>query len=266
MGGSIPDRPPAAARPSNRPNLVQFDFAGWRFSAQLVPILCAVLVLPILISLGFWQLGRAAERQALLDGADAARKQKPLPVDDARLSEAAPRYLPVTVSGRFDASRQFLLDNRVHGRVAGYEVLLPVIYKPGKAILVNRGWLPVGGSREVKPDIGLALVSGEFAGLAGLAVVPPERFSLGDALSDSDDWPKVLQHEDFEAISALLELDVLPRIVQPGQVDWGFESIWTPLQKGPEQNYAYALQWFALAMTLILIVLALCVRRRQETT
>ncbi|MEM7379248.1 MAG: SURF1 family protein [Pseudomonadota bacterium] len=243
-----------------------FDLGPVRFSAPLVPILSALLVFPLLLSLGFWQVGRAAERQALLDASAAAVQQAPVSLDDVSLQAATPRYVPVAVRGRVDASRQFLLDNRVNGKVAGYEVLTPVIYKPGKAILINRGWIPLGASRVAKPDVALPDGTALSVEFTGLAVVPPERFSLGDAAGGDTGWPRVLQVEDFAAISALLGLEVLPRVVQSADIAWGFESIWKPVQKGPEQNYAYALQWFALAATLVLIVVVLCVRKRQENT
>ncbi|MEM9605641.1 MAG: SURF1 family protein [Pseudomonadota bacterium] len=231
-----------------------------------MPILCAVLVLPLLLSLGFWQLGRAAERQTLLDASAAALQQAPVSLEDDALQATTVRYVPVTVRGQVDADRQFLLDNRVNGKVAGYEVLIPVIYKPGKAILVNRGWIPLGASRAEKPDVALPDDTAASVAFTGLAVVPPERFSLGDAIGGDAGWPRVLQVEDFAAIGALLQLELVPRVVQSADIAWGYESIWKPVQKGPEQNYAYALQWFALAATLVLIVVVLCVRKRPENT
>ena len=266
MTTSIPDTQQGPGGPERRPNLVQFDLGPWRFSAPLVPILGFVLVLPLLVSLGFWQLDRAAQRIALMDSVEAARTQAPLSVDDERLLDANDRYLPVEVNGRLDVARQFLLDNRVNGKVAGYEVLTPLIYKPGKAVLINRGWLPVGQSRAQKPDVSVPASVAESVTLSGLAVVPPERFTLGEALQSGDDWPRLLQFEDFENIAAQLDLELLPRVLQPGQLEWGFQALWTPLEKGPEKNYAYALQWFALAATLFIITLVVCTQRRPEST
>ncbi len=266
MTTSIPDPQQGPGGPERRPNLVQFELGPWRFSAPLVPILGFVFVLPLLVSLGFWQLDRAAQRIALMDSVEAAREQAPLSVDDAALLDANNRYLPIEVNGRLDAARQFLLDNRVSGKVAGYEVLIPLIYKPGKAVLVNRGWLPVGQSRTQKPDVSLPAGAEDSLVLSGLAVVPPARFTLGEALQSGDNWPRLLQFEDFENIAVALDLELLPRVLQPGELEWGFQAHWKPLEKGPEKNYAYALQWFALAATLFIITLVVCTRRRPEST
>jgi cytochrome oxidase assembly protein ShyY1 len=61
------------------------------------------------IWLGFWQLSRADQKQALLDQYATAQKTQVeiTPANAASL----PRYQRVTVSGRFDPAHQILLDN-----------------------------------------------------------------------------------------------------------------------------------------------------------
>ena len=58
-------------------------------------------------------------------------------------------YAPVTMSGRFEGARQFLLDNRTRNGVAGFHVLtafIPVGAAGG--VMVNRGWIPLDGRRD----------------------------------------------------------------------------------------------------------------------
>ena len=77
-------------------------------------ILATVLVLPILISLGEWQLNRAEEKQILQNEYD--RRATVGPVRITGLIQAADdlRFYRVTASGFYDAGHQVLVDNRTH--------------------------------------------------------------------------------------------------------------------------------------------------------
>jgi len=60
--------------------------------------------------------------------------------------------MQLEVQGVFDDAHTILLDNRVMNGVAGYHVLSPLrIAGSELAILVNRGWLAAGRSRERIP-------------------------------------------------------------------------------------------------------------------
>lgn len=97
---------------SDRPERLQWHL-DWK------SLLATVLILPVLVSLGFWQLSRADEKQALLDAAQARRGQ---PAVDVAQLEAFPNYLPVYADGEFDSERYWLLDNRIRQGQFGYEI------------------------------------------------------------------------------------------------------------------------------------------------
>lgn len=253
---------PQQEKPARRPNLIRFQIKGWEFSASLVPILAVLLMFPILASLGFWQLDRAAQKEQL-QAAFAEQMAAPAEtLTTEQLSTLEQKYVKVAARGKMvDGDQQFLLDNRVHKGQAGYEVLVPLLLEDGGVLLLNRGWLPVGSSRDIKPTV---TTQGQLLTVEGVAALPPQRFNLGDALLAEDSWPRVLQFEDFSSMGKLLGLKLIPRILQPSEGgDWAFERIWRAVEKGPTQNYGYAMQWFALALALLLIVLFVCFKRVQ---
>src|SRR5580765_593326 len=98
----------------------------------------------VCLALGTWQLGRAREKQALIDAFDHGQQSS---IDlGPRTVDTLPRYQRVTVRGHFDPSRQVLLDNMPSSAgQAGYRVLTPFV-RPGSAklLLVDRGWVPLG--------------------------------------------------------------------------------------------------------------------------
>ncbi|HDP90321.1 MAG TPA: SURF1 family protein, partial [Thioalkalivibrio sp.] len=97
---------------------------AFRFSPDLLPSVAVILLLTLFISLGMWQLGRAEEKRDLIERFEARREAtalgagslSALPIDELR-------YRKVRLVGHYLADRQFLLDNRVRERQAGFEVL-----------------------------------------------------------------------------------------------------------------------------------------------
>ena len=94
--------------------------------------------------LGAWQLGRAEQKRSL--AADFAGGGPA--IEWRQLPPGAPRYQRVQVRGHYDPAHQFLLDNMSHESVAGLQVLTPFLLDDGSAVLVNRGWVPWGATRE----------------------------------------------------------------------------------------------------------------------
>ncbi len=247
-----------------RKQLLRFRLAGWELSLSLIPILALLLLFPLLIKLGIWQLDRAAQRQQALDTVETIRQGPHVPATDSRLNDADERYIRIQIEGNIDWSRQFLLDNQVHNTVAGYEVLTPVVFAPGRAMLLSRGWLPPTLGK--KPDLSPPKpFSSESTLVTGLAVVPPPRLTATQKMimasrttpstavdvAGDVDWPVLIQEEDFAKMSELLGLELVPRVLQPDAIDFGYSRVWQPVRRGPAVNYGYAAQWFGMALLLL---------------
>lgn len=236
--------------------------------------LYALLALGLLISgfsLGFWQLDRASQKEARIDAFNA-RSQQPSVALDARVdpnSGAAIdidrwRYRKVEVKGEAVVERQYLLDNRTRHGVAGYHVHLPFrLHGSDRMILVNRGWVATGSSREVLPDTTLSAPMTTVFGILDLPRHPP---LLGDDGYASDSWPKVVQRIDIENIQRDLGQPLLPLVLQmdpryPG----GFVRQWEAhLGIGPDRHRGYALQWFSLGIVAFIAILVIAHATRTD--
>ena len=233
------------------------------FRPALWPTVATLIIVPGLLWLGFWQLDRASQKQALEVHFLTRLQQEPVELDgtipDATFQ--AWRYRRVTGSGRY-LTRHFLLDNRTYRGVAGYHVLTPFEIEHGTnlGIIVNRGWIPVGSSRQSLPKIS---VPDEVVIVNGRIRMPGESFLLGEAGYRSDVWPRVVQSLDLVQMEKALALRLLPIVVELDSADrYGFERHWRPYGGlRPERHRAYAFQWFALALTLVVIYVVVNFRR-----
>ncbi len=217
------------------------------FAPSLVATLLLAAALAGLVALGLWQLRRADEKRALY--AEFERGDAPaIALATVPGARAPARYARVAVEGRYLPERQFLLDNMTHAGQVGYRVLTPLAADDGGTVLVDRGWVPLGASRAQLPDVA---VGGGERRISGRLDEPPRAGIALDA-GDTRGWPRVLSYPSHAALEAAFGAPLYPRLVLlDADAADGFVREWRPGGFGPERHLGYALQWFALAATLL---------------
>lgn len=220
----------------------------WRLNFKL--LLFCLPLLPVTLGLGTWQLQRADEKRALLATYDSRRQQVPVPM--AAITPGSDNlYVRVQLDGVPDVEHQFLLDNRMRGGRAGFEVLTPVALDSGGWVLVNRGWLPAGATRVQLPDIPPVPVQVRWIGY--LYQVPGKPLVLGRE-EPAAGWPQVVQQIDRVQLERRLGRALFPDVVRL-ESSPGLDTTWTMVNLTPQQHLGYAVQWFALATALAILTL-----------
>ncbi len=242
----------------------------WRF----IPTLAAVLVFAVAFAAGQWQSGRAAGKDviearhaAALDapaidwpgavrsadlGSINARADDPTTLDGRR----------VTLRGRFLHDQTLYLDNQVQNRIAGYHVLTPFQTDAGRSILVNRGWVRVGASREQLPVIpsvtGVTNIEGRIAlPPKHIYEIKPEAHGATAAGVSGTRAPatRVWQNLLIPAIAQQTGVDLPPYVLrQTNDTADGLTRAWalpesalTKTGMTAAKHRGYAFQWYALA-------------------
>ena len=225
-----------------------------------------VLLLAVFISLGRWQWSRGEQKEALARGfAAGAVQAQPL---GARGTATLPRYAVVSVTGEWDAARQFLLDNRTRDGRAGYEVLTPLRLADGRWLLVNRGWLPFEGRRDRLPEVATGLVPGAVTLRGRLDDLPTAGLASGRAAPAlSGAWPRVTSFpQPSELAASLGGRSLEPRVLLlDASAPAGYRRDWRPFVKGPEQNISYAVQWWSFGVLLLVLFVKMNLRTRADT-
>lgn len=241
-------------------------------------ILLYLLFAAALLSLGTWQMMRAAEKTSILAAAEQARSSQALSLaelDDVLL--AAKQHSLVTFSGTYDATRQFLWDNRVHKGQAGFEVITPVKTESG-LVLVNRGWVAQGKTRNDLPNISLGSATSDVPiRITGLFSRPSKGLINGEPFDAGAPWPRVMQFFDYAAMELVLGEPLLAGVVQPQQAnentdtkqvntvpehDDFYIANWEPTAAiGPVRHYGYAFQWYAMAAALTILFIVYNTKR-----
>jgi surfeit locus 1 family protein len=210
-------------------------------------------------SLGTWQLERAEASRATREQFASGMAEVTLERLPRELGDEV-RFRRIEVGGAYVVEPQFLLDNMLHGGVAGYHVLT-ALRVPGlsQRVLVNRGWVPSGGDRTVLPDV--AVDAGARTVSGRLERLPRPGMRLGDEGSDRGEAIVVLQYPTAAELERRLEAPVFDYqvLLEPEARD-GYVREWQAPGVAPERHWSYAGQWFALSLGSLAAAIVLTVR------
>jgi surfeit locus 1 family protein len=226
------------------------------FKPGWIPTVAVVLIVPVLLSLGFWQLDRADEKRVLIDRQKVRQIEPAIRLMGEQGEMEELRYRNVEVSGRYDTDHQFLIDNQVANGVVGFYVFTPLRIDSSRAVLVNRGWIPMGRDRAELPDISLGITEVDVTGMVDH--FPSVGYRLQGAEIPTDGWPSIVQVVDEKILSDRLGYSLLPYQILLDPLDeGGYLRQWKTAapRMTPEKHVGYAFQWFALTTVLVLFYL-----------
>lgn len=236
---------------------------GKRFRPPLWPTIGLVAGCALCLTAGFWQLGRAGEKTALFAAFDKNDGQQIVrdPVADDQAEKLL--YARFKLTGRYLPERQILLDNMTHEGRSGYQVLTPLRIGT-TTVLVNRGWLPANPDRNVLPDIAVRDNIRDVTGR--LNRLPRAGYEFEPAAPQPEAaWPRRLLFPTAEEIS--VHLGVTTRgyqlLLDPVEPD-GFIREWRPALTSPDKHLGYAIQWFTMAATLVIIYIVLTLKTMRR--
>ncbi|TAN67200.1 MAG: SURF1 family protein [Methylobacter sp.] len=222
---------------------------------KIIPTLVYLCLLSVLLALGMWQLDRSEQKRVFLQLQEQAAATETLHLSTIiENNTEALRYRKVEVSGRYDVEHQFLIDNQISDGKAGYFVLTPLVLTgETKAVLVNRGWIPLNHDRSALPDLQInqaqAIITGRINNFPGVGI------KLAGAETPTEGWPSVVQVVDSNVLAKKIGYPLFQFQVELAkELPDGFKREWhASTIMLPEQHTAYAVQWFALALTLTIL-------------
>lgn len=227
-------------------------------------IAAALAVAAGCVALGGWQVDRFQQRQARNDLVDNNISADPVPADDLLADDrplpADDQWRRVQVQGRYDEAHQILVRNRPLQGATGYYVLTPLVSEDGPALLVNRGWVPVGATARTQPDVPAA-TTGQVT-VVGRAR-PSEPGDGRDAAPGGQ-----VRRIDVPAIAATLPYDVYngyADLIEQQPVARVAPTALPAPEPGSGPHLAYAFQWFVFAAIAVGGVVLLARREAAES-
>lgn len=218
----------------------------------LFPLILGILGCSILISLGLWQLRRMEWKNDMLaqiqSGIDAPAVPLPAAIDPSM------KYLPVTLSGTTTGDEIDILSGS-KDQGGGYQIVSRFITDDGRAILLDRGFVPQEMRHNDRGPTRLEV--------RGNLHWPQERGSSTPAPNlDENIWFARDVPEMAKALNTQSVLVVASAVSGDAQ---GVEPIPVAIEAIPNNHLSYAVQWFMIAAVWAGMTVALIWRIRRRT-
>jgi len=214
---------------------------NWRLT------ITTLLLFPVLISLGFWQLHRAREKQTIQQS--WLHEQAKPPVHYREAIDNRNSFRRVFTEGEYDLEHYWLLENKMLNGRLGYQVISPFKTSYGDWLLLNRGWVQADAYRDVNPEVstppGRVRVTGTFN-------QPSDSRFIEHKAELMTAWPYRLLEVDVPLMTTQFEQALEPSVLRLDADSPGaFATDWQPINMKAEKHRAYAMQWFAMAAALV---------------
>ena len=210
-----------------------------------------IAVCVLFINLGFWQIRRLEERRLENTVMASRLAADPQPIEELIVGAGSDldslEVRGATAAGEFAPGEEVLVRSQVNDGLAGWHVITPLVMADGRAVLVNRGWVPLEMDTvpvPADPPAGEVTISG-WLGLtrirqAGGATEPEGRLTQ-------------IARIDIERLQQQMPFELLPIYISVDESEVQLPiAVARPIITDEGPHLLYAIEWFSF--TLISVV------------
>ena len=229
-----------------------------------------------LVSLGTWQLNRASEKHTLQKIINQKSFLEPLSLN-MPFDEFSP-YQIVQATGHYRIKDSILLDNIVNQGKQGYHLITPFEILASRAIiLVNRGWLPQGNTKEEIPKF---ITPEDLITITGHLSHPLSKPELlGDISNPLSPTPQLWYYMDQAFFSQINGYPVLPLIlnleiggetstisstpIPIEDTDVALIQDWPSYDANSSTHIRYSILWFIFALFGLIAYISISLQKTK---
>lgn len=212
--------------------------------------------------LGMWQLHRYHYKKTLLATYQSrltAAPQSFLELTNSPIENL--QFKIIKTTGYYINNQTMLLQNQFYQDQIGFDVLTPFrLVGEKKLLLVDRGWI-AQPKNKILPTI-TNTISKKQTITGYIKLLNEYQFTLGENILNPSASPIVMQKIDIKKLNQITHQDFYPFILRLNPAaPLGFVREWPIATSLPERHMAYAVQWFAMALVLLIAYLCFCCER-----
>ena len=214
--------------------------SNWKASLTFLFLLLLVL------SLGVWQIDRGYNKKEL-ENTFLERQSQPVKEIKYNAFLESDLYRNVVLEGKY-LEKIFFLDNKIHNGKPGLKVFSPFETTNNNLVLVSRGWIELE-DRSKLPTIN---TTKNVLKLQGVLRPESQDFVLENEEMNNKNNPILLQTVNLSELSNFLGKPLSPYILELSELsESAFVKTWQPINLSSFRHFGYAVQWFGLAVVLI---------------
>ena len=237
------------------------------FKFKLIPTLIFAITFCGFIVLGFWQIDRADQKNVLNSNYTDRQQEAIIVLDKNNVIDEKSSLLwrKVEFEGSFINKQNIILDNQIFNQIAGFNIITPFkIRGSDSLVLINRGWHPNLKNRETLPIINE--ISDERILQGHIASFPVSGIKLGkNNIETLNSQIFRFQRLDAAELNYFFSAKMMPYMIYLDPIiDKELYGNFKLPAPDSQKNYGYAFQWFAFAITLLIIFIRLSMKRKSN--
>jgi surfeit locus 1 family protein len=237
------------------------------FKFKLIPTLIFAITFCGFIVLGFWQIDRADQKNVLNSNYTDRQQEAIIVLDKNNVIDEKSSLLwrKVEFEGSFINKQNIILDNQIFNQIAGFNIITPFKIKGSDSlVLINRGWHPNLKNRETLPIINE--ISDERILQGHIASFPVSGIKLGkNNIETLNSQIFRFQRLDAAELNYFFSAKMMPYMIYLDPIiDKELYGNFKLPAPDSQKNYGYAFQWFAFAITLLIIFIRLSMKRKSN--
>ncbi len=214
-----------------------------------------------LVRLGVWQLSRAQEKIQLQESFQELSEQQATPIENIPVAGLEFDTLQhqnrqVQLIGQYLNERSIFLIYQSHEDQLGFEIVTPFrVSALDMLVMVSRGWSGISFEEELAAA--LPAFSAELE-LQGQIYVPTEKEAARTNDFENVSWPLIARYLNTDELAPYFDSPLFPYVVRLGEDQPGvLVRHWPAVTADTSQNFSYALQWFSMALAVLIVSLVL---------
>lgn len=217
------------------------------FRPGLWPTLTVAACLPVLVTLGSWQLDRAAWKTALIAELEQRQGEDAVALPPTGELDAGWNHRRVAAEARLAPEPALRFGVQARGVEPGHRLLQRADLADGRALVVNRGWRADRASEALATPDGTVTLTGVLRWIEGLEPAP--FTPANDPAANRWYW------YDHAALETAFARDLLPVVLEvtEGETGPGVPVPQPVVVDLPNNHLGYAFTWFGLALGLAAI-------------
>ncbi len=231
------------------------------FRIHWLVVLCILFAIGGLIRLGIWQFGRAQEKIAQQEsfqesGQLLATKLSEVPTAGIEFDLLQHQNRRVVLQGEYLNEQSIFLVYQTFESQVGWEIITPVRLEGLDLIaLVSRGWNGTSSYEELAAK--LPAITGTVE-LEGQIFVPTASNAARTNANPEIRWPLALRYLNTDELAPLFDAPLFPYVIRLAEDQNGvLVRHWPTIMVDTGRNFSYALQWFAMAIAVVLVSMIL---------
>jgi len=224
---------------------------------KTIKLLFFLSIIIICVLLGLWQIDRGIQKEQLYEEFKGTLSK------DSVLLKTLPKnprsFTNMHLNGEFLTDKQFLLDNKIHNKIAGYEVITP-FKVDNKIVLVNRGWVN-SNNRQSIPEVP---IQNKTTSIYGYSYYYKKLYEL-DEDNYVNKWPLIIQNIEIDKASKLLGYNIEPYVIIMNKKHNSSYVLQTIFKENMQlKHYMYAGQWFLFAIIGFIFMIILSRKEKNN--